>query len=138
MWSGKPQAPWNDDYASKGYEYFGECLKFDPGRLRVLTTRFLADVWAPEIATVYGEVFWTSQGNQPIPPGIVERFKGKTMAIVGLVLFPTGFVGCAKRVQRTEKTIDSKTAVFTSTLITVFVQVRAGPSYGEPSRPTWC
>ena len=27
---------WNDDYASKGYEYF--------------------DVWAPEIATHYGEV----------------------------------------------------------------------------------
>lgn len=29
----------NDDYASKGHEYF--------------------DVWAPEIATHYGEVFWT-------------------------------------------------------------------------------
>jgi len=43
----------------------------------------MADVWAPEIATHYGEVFWTSQGNQPIPPEIVERFKGKVMAITG-------------------------------------------------------
>ena len=34
-------AAWNDDYASKGYEYF--------------------DVWAPEIASHYGEVFWTDQ-----------------------------------------------------------------------------
>jgi len=41
------------------------------------------DVWAPEIATHYGEVFWTSQGNQPLPPHIVERFKGKVMAITG-------------------------------------------------------
>ena len=31
----------NDDYASKGYEYF--------------------DIWAPEIAAAYGEVFWTDQ-----------------------------------------------------------------------------
>ena len=23
VWSGKPNAPWNDDYASKGYKYFG-------------------------------------------------------------------------------------------------------------------
>lgn len=49
----------------------------------------LADVWAPEIATVYGEVFWTSQGNQPLPKEIVERFKGKTMAIVGFVSLTT-------------------------------------------------
>ena len=37
----KTNVPFNDDYASKGHEYF--------------------DVWAPEIATHYGEVFWTSQ-----------------------------------------------------------------------------
>ena len=30
---------YNTDYASKGYEYF--------------------DIWAPEIATHYGDVFWT-------------------------------------------------------------------------------
>ena len=33
--------PFNDDFASKGHEYF--------------------DVWAPEMATHYGEVFWTDQ-----------------------------------------------------------------------------
>jgi hypothetical protein len=73
-----PQVPWNDDYASKGHEYF--------------------DVWAPEIATHYGEVFWTSQGNQPLPPKIVERFKGKVMAITGyeqdqVMVVPTGQPG---------------------------------------------
>jgi hypothetical protein len=54
---------WNDDYASKGHEYF--------------------DVWAPEIATHYGEVFWTDQGNLPIPEAIAKRFEGKVMAITG-------------------------------------------------------
>ena len=41
------------------------------------------DVWAPEIATHYGEVFWTSQGNQALPDHIVQRFAGKVMAITG-------------------------------------------------------
>jgi len=59
----KQDVDFNDDYTSKGHEYF--------------------DVWAPEIATHYGEVFWTSQGNQPLPPKIVERFAGKVMAITG-------------------------------------------------------
>ena len=63
MWSGRPDAPFNTDYSSKGHEYF--------------------DVWAPEMATHYGEVFWTDQGNIPLPPHIVERFKGKVMAITG-------------------------------------------------------
>mmetsp|Transcript_39782 Transcript_39782/g.92029 ORF Transcript_39782/g.92029 Transcript_39782/m.92029 type:complete len:894 (-) Transcript_39782:67-2748(-) len=53
----------NDDYLSKGHEFF--------------------DVWAPEIATHYGEVFWTDQGNLPLPEDIVNRFKGKAMAITG-------------------------------------------------------
>jgi len=74
----KINVPWNDDYAAKGHEYF--------------------DVWAPEIATHYGEVFWTSQGNTPIPPHIVERFKGKVMAITGyeqdqVMVTPTGQPG---------------------------------------------
>ena len=51
------------DYASKGYEYF--------------------DVWAPEMATHYGQVFWTDQGNNPIPDAIIKRFANKTMAIMG-------------------------------------------------------
>merc|ERR1719473_1701897 len=53
----------NDDYASKGYEYF--------------------DIWAPEIAAAYGEVFWTDQGEVPLPPEIVKRFEGKVIAIQG-------------------------------------------------------
>jgi len=54
---------WNSDYASKGYEYF--------------------DVWGPEIATHYAEVFWTDQGQQPLPEEIVKRFDGKVIAIQG-------------------------------------------------------
>ena len=53
----------NDDYASKGHEFF--------------------DIYAPEIATHYGEVFWTSQGVQPLPEEIIKRFDGKVMAITG-------------------------------------------------------
>eukprot|EP00325_Prymnesiales_sp_UTEX-LB-985_P010507 CAMPEP_0174696172 /NCGR_PEP_ID=MMETSP1094-20130205/2390_1 /TAXON_ID=156173 /ORGANISM="Chrysochromulina brevifilum, Strain UTEX LB 985" /LENGTH=884 /DNA_ID=CAMNT_0015892883 /DNA_START=17 /DNA_END=2671 /DNA_ORIENTATION=+ len=59
----KQDVPFNDDYASKGHEYF--------------------DVWAPEIATTYGENFWTNQGNTPLPDHIVKRFAGKIMAITG-------------------------------------------------------
>lgn len=59
----KQNVPFNDDYASKGHDYF--------------------DVWAPEIATTYGENFWTSQGDHPLPESIVKRFAGKVMAITG-------------------------------------------------------
>ncbi len=52
---------WNADYASKGYEYF--------------------DVWAPEIASSYGEVFWTDQGTNPLPADIVKRFDGKVKTV---------------------------------------------------------
>ncbi|KAH3737860.1 uncharacterized protein LOC127850309 [Dreissena polymorpha] len=70
--------PFNDDYASKGHEYF--------------------DVWSPELATHYGEVFWTDQGNNPIPKEIIDRFKGKVMAITGyeqdqVMVTPTGKPG---------------------------------------------
>ena len=41
------------------------------------------DVWAPEMATHYGEVFWTDQGETPLPPDIVKRFDGKVMALMG-------------------------------------------------------
>ena len=69
---------WNDDYASKGYEYF--------------------DVWAPEMATHYGQVFWTDQGATTLPPDIIKRFANKTMAIVGyeqdqVMVTPTGKPG---------------------------------------------
>eukprot|EP01084_Bolivina_argentea_P258905 436665_1 len=53
----------NTDYASKANEYF--------------------DIWAPEIATHYGDVFWTSQGTIPLPNNIVKRFAGKVIAITG-------------------------------------------------------
>ena len=58
-----PASAWNSDYASKGHKFF--------------------DVWAPEIATHYGQVFWTDQHNQPLPQHIVDRFKGKTIALTG-------------------------------------------------------
>ncbi|XP_045181704.2 uncharacterized protein LOC123540595 [Mercenaria mercenaria] len=60
---GNQGVPFNDDYTSKGHEYF--------------------DVYSPEIATHYGEVFWTDQGNNPLPKEIIDRFKGKVMAITG-------------------------------------------------------
>ena len=53
----------NDDYASKGHEYF--------------------DIWAPEIATHYGEVYWQYQGEAKFPDEIIKRFDGKVMAITG-------------------------------------------------------
>ena len=75
---GDVDTDWNSDYASKGYEYF--------------------DVWAPEIATRYGEVFWTDQGSTPLPPDIVKRFDGKVIAIQGyeqdqVMVTPTGKPG---------------------------------------------
>lgn len=59
----KQRVDFNTDYASKGHEYF--------------------DVWAPEIATHYSQVFWTSQGTQPLPDAIIKRFAGKVIAITG-------------------------------------------------------
>jgi hypothetical protein len=68
----------NDDYASKGHEYF--------------------DVWAPELATEYAQVFWTSQGTLPLPDDVVKRFAGKVIAITGyeqdqVMVTPTGQPG---------------------------------------------
>ena len=56
------------------------------------------DTWAPEMATHYGEVFWTDQGTVPLPPAIVKRFEGKVMAIMGyeqdqVMVNPTGKPG---------------------------------------------
>ena len=70
--------PFNTDYASKGHKYF--------------------DVWAPEIATLYGQNFWTDQGNNGLPADIVEKFKGKVIAITGyeqdqVMVTPTGQPG---------------------------------------------
>jgi len=61
--AGKSAPKFNTDYASKGHEYF--------------------DVWSPEIATRYAEVWWHDMGKQPLPREIVARFANKTMAITG-------------------------------------------------------
>ena len=55
--------PFNDNYASKGHEYF--------------------DVYSPELATHYGEVFWTDMMNHPLPQNIIDRFDGKVIALTG-------------------------------------------------------
>jgi len=74
----RQEVDFNDDYASKGHEFF--------------------DVWGPEIATHYGEVFWTDQRSNPLPAHIVERFKDKVMAITGyemdqVMVSPVGHPG---------------------------------------------
>ena len=74
----RQDVPFNDDYASKGHEYF--------------------DVWAPEMATHYGEVFWTDQHDQPLPAEVVQKFKGKVIALTGyeqdqVMVQPTGQPG---------------------------------------------
>ena len=40
-------------------------------------------MWSPEIATTYGENYWTSMGTHPLPDHIVKRFAGKVIAITG-------------------------------------------------------
>ena len=60
---GKQGAAFNDDFASKGFESF--------------------DIYTPEIASKYAETFWTDMPNLTLPPSIVSRFKGKTIAIQG-------------------------------------------------------
>jgi len=59
----RQDVPFNIDFESKGMEYF--------------------DLYGPEIATLYGQVFWADQLNQPLPPDIVKRFAGKTIAVTG-------------------------------------------------------
>ncbi len=41
------------------------------------------ELYAGPISTRYGEVFWEGLPDVPLPPEIVSRFAGKTMAIVG-------------------------------------------------------
>lgn len=59
----KQDVPFNDDYASKGHEYF--------------------DLWSPELATQYAQVYWADMNVLQLPPAIVKRFAGKVMAITG-------------------------------------------------------
>merc|ERR1711892_196367 len=41
------------------------------------------DAYSPPISTKYGEVFWTMMDPVPLDKELVERFSGKTMAVVG-------------------------------------------------------
>ena len=55
---------WSGDYNKfEGVEYF--------------------DAYSPAISTKYGEVFWTMMDPVPLNKELVERFNGKTMAVVG-------------------------------------------------------
>ena len=68
----------NDDYASKGMEY--------------------VDLYSPEIATHYGEAYWTTMPTVTFPQELMDRFKGKVMAITGyehdhVMVTPTGKPG---------------------------------------------
>ena len=56
------------------------------------------DVWSPELATRYAEVWWHDMGKQALPKEIVARFANKTMAITGyemdmVMVQPTGQPG---------------------------------------------
>ena len=81
--AGKSAPHFNSDYASKGHEYF--------------------DVWSPELATRYAEVWWHDMGKQALPKEIVARFANKTIAITGyemdmVMVQPTGQPGAAQDV----------------------------------------
>ena len=56
-------AQFSTDYSTKDAEYF--------------------DVYTPPITSRYGEVYWTLMKPSPIPADIVQRFRNKTMAIIG-------------------------------------------------------
>ena len=68
---GDVDTDWNTDYASKGYEYF--------------------DVWAPEIATHYGEVFCTPTPGAP----------SRTAALTATLCGPQGLTKARHHYRRT-------------------------------------
>ena len=41
------------------------------------------DVYSPPIRTHYGQVYWTMMEKVPLDPSLVQRFDGKTIAVVG-------------------------------------------------------
>ena len=41
------------------------------------------DVYSPPITSRYGDVYWTMMDTVKLPQNIINRFRGKTMAIVG-------------------------------------------------------
>mmetsp|Transcript_19469 Transcript_19469/g.23306 ORF Transcript_19469/g.23306 Transcript_19469/m.23306 type:complete len:842 (-) Transcript_19469:99-2624(-) len=74
----KQGVEYNTDYKSRNMQYF--------------------DVYTPELATHYGEVFWTGMGKNKLPDDIIQKFQGKTIAITGyemdqVMVTPTGHPG---------------------------------------------
>jgi hypothetical protein len=41
------------------------------------------EVYAPEISTLYSQVFWTSLAPAPLPDWVVKKYAGKAVAIIG-------------------------------------------------------
>lgn len=41
------------------------------------------EVYAPEISTLYSQVFWTSLSPAPLPDWFVRKYAGKAVAIIG-------------------------------------------------------
>ena len=59
-----PNGKWDSNYAK-----FGEVEYMD--------------VYSPLISTQYSEVYWTMMDPVPLDPAVVDKFKGKIMAVVG-------------------------------------------------------
>ena len=60
-----PNGKWDSNYAK-----FGDDLEY-------------MDVYSPVISTKYSEVYWTMMDPVPLDKDVVEKFKGKIMAVVG-------------------------------------------------------
>lgn len=41
------------------------------------------DVYSPPIRSLYSQVFWKGLPPVPLPPEVVERYRGKGMAVLG-------------------------------------------------------
>ena len=79
-------AAYNSDYASKvsSLRYYESQISHSLTHYEIPLEGYeYFDVWGPEIATHYGEVFWTDQGTNPIPANIIKRFEDKVIAIQG-------------------------------------------------------
>ena len=62
----------------KGQSNWSTSFKDYPGGVESFT------FYAGPVTSTYGEVFWTSLPEAKLPDDIIQRFKGKGMAVVGL------------------------------------------------------
>ena len=60
-----PNGKWDSNYAK-----FGDDLEY-------------MDVYSPVISSKYSEVYWTMMDPVPLDKAVVDKFKGKIMAVVG-------------------------------------------------------